>query len=182
MPQKWGNVSGFHNLRLPEIKKYNWYPVADYSITKSDDEEYALVFLPEKEIVIKTGSQGERSLREYATNVLKTRLQYKLYATYIRVKVKGEVYGFPNELVDQLDRLTCLQLGKEYVCTARNAFNRMELITVSPEELRDILDTADEKYKTLMINFHTSLQKLQDADHNTLRVFIDTDFVDLYDE
>lgn len=182
LPQKWGNISGFDNLRPKDLAKYHWYPMADYSLVHEKATKYGLVFLPEKGVVMKTPEDAPRGLRDSAVAHLAMHFQHNTAGREIASSVLGPIYFFPNSVTDQVLRLTCMLTGAHYECMARSEAGMFERVLIPNAAIPHLLEDVMKNYKKRLSEYEAGVARVIKEDENGLRALFDTSFVEFYDD
>lgn len=181
LPQNWGNVTGFNNLRASDVKKYGWYEVHNQS-SKSDLGiiNFSYIFLPEKEIVLAVPN-AKIGLTRYAFDMLQQLYHMRRTKSFYS-DVMGLINEFPNTPMDQLQRLNCMAIGDDYSCIVVNKDGLYEKVTVSHQVLEKLLWDARYTQNEELAKFEEGIRRIREAKNDDeLKVLIDTNFVDIYD-
>jgi len=182
LPQKWGNISGFNNLRENEVKKYGWYPMAEYSLVNPKDTKFSLVFLPEQEVVVKTNEDANRGLKDTAVLHLAVQFKHNITNREVMSDVLGPTYYFPNTEADQIMRLTCMVTGAPYECMARLYQGNTERVVVPSASIPRLIEDAAKQYKQRLGEFEAGVTRINGESLAGLRALMDTQFAELYDD
>jgi len=182
LPQKWGNVTGFNNLRAPDVKKYGWYPMAEFSLVDRE-ETFSLVFLPEKEHVVKVYPlNGAQGLQQHAIALLRAGHQHALASVRFRSTALGEPLLFPNAPADAEYRHSCFLLAKDYECMAQTLDGEHRFVTVPFDKIEALMLDIHARYSQLNQKLKEGLEQIANETPAGLRALLDTDLVDLYDD
>lgn len=179
MPHNWGNISGFNNLPPKEAKKYGWYPMAQYTLNHGTT--YSLVFLPEKETVVRVHEVTHRGLRDLAIATLSAQFNYRTAQREVPLRVYGKRYMFPNGMSDQMNRVMCALLEAPYECIAKNDDGIFETIVVSAEEVPALIKQILGVYSEELASMKSGLERIYGESEEGLRALLDTDLSEFYD-
>ena len=182
MPQKWGNISGFDNLHAKDLKKYHWYPMADWALVPDSEQNFSLIFLPEREVVVKSSAHAHRGMREMALAHLSVNYQGNMSSRDITSDVMGVPYQFSNTPIDHIIRLTCLATGDDYDCVAKNPEGISEHVVVPNAMIPRLLESVVRLHKQQIATYIAGVARVNSEDKQGLRALMDTNFVELYDE
>lgn len=181
LPQNWGNVTGFNRLQAKDVKKWGWYPLADYSAVSPEETDFSLVFLPEKELVVKVHSQsGGKGLKDHAIAVLLARTKYAIGGTQLRSTALGPVMEFPNDPEENSYRLFCLLLGADYECIAKDADGNHQFVVVPHAKLDGLVRDIHSQSQQMRQKLRKGFEVIEKETPAGLRALLDTDLEELY--
>lgn len=181
LPQNWGNVAGFNNLKPKSLIKYDWYPVRDDGVVR-EGGEYVLMYLPEHRCVIKApmGSKVYRGGQRYAVLHLYQMFEFFTVRPFYS-PVLGEVYRFPNRQCEHLQRLNCLATKQDYTCLAENMDEEWVEVTVPHKDIDSLMKDAVNSHNQYLNKMFLGLEDVKQASDAELIALVDTNMSDYYD-
>jgi hypothetical protein len=180
LPQIWGNVNGFCHLQRKELAKYRWYPVKeDTTVVVA---EYRLLFLPEKELVLKLPAGGGN----YKPSTKHTiKMLYQMFGFYITLPFYSDVmgdttYSFPNTHFEQRHRLNCIVAEADYTCMAQTLGHKEVKVTVPCDKIKRLVKDSVSEYNKQLDNLFAGLEDIHNATDAQLVAILDTNLSDYY--
>lgn len=180
LPQNWGSVAGFCNLRGKDLVKYNWYPVRDDGVVATG-EEYVLMFLQEHGVVIKApiGNRIFRGGQRYAIIQL-----YKMFEFFTTLAffspVLGKVYKFPNAPCEHVHRQNCLMAKEDYSCLAETQDRKWVRVTVPHKDIPSLMKDAVAVHNQQLEKMDAAIEDVKSCSQAELLALLDTNFADYY--